>query len=144
MIDSPVKKFHCKAQAGGQKKKGSWENEFLPACSAARSAAVGWEATRPCVSKEARPAKIETFFSGRAQKSFSIKESILRALMIAVRGGEPLGEMPRRRRDISQDFVGNRFGFHSGGTAISFGTNSKLPDDDIRSPGPAALGGSRN
>jgi hypothetical protein len=32
MIDSPVKKFHCKAQAGGQKKKGSWENEFLLAC----------------------------------------------------------------------------------------------------------------
>ena len=32
-------------------------------------------------------------------------------------GGEPLGGMPRRRRGISPDFAGNRFGFHSGGTA---------------------------
>jgi len=32
----------------------------LPACSARRRQAVGWEAARPCVSKEAKPAKIDS------------------------------------------------------------------------------------
>ncbi len=55
---------------------GSGGNEFLPACSAARSAAVGWEAARPCVSREAKPAKIDSLiekdFCARLLKNVSI------------------------------------------------------------------------
>ncbi|RMF97978.1 MAG: hypothetical protein D6734_01010 [Candidatus Schekmanbacteria bacterium] len=36
---SPAKKFQGEAQAGGQKGRESGGNEFLPVCSAARSAA---------------------------------------------------------------------------------------------------------
>jgi hypothetical protein len=53
----PAEKRRVVRQAG-KKKRGCGGNEFLPACSAARSAAVGWEAARPCVSKEAKPAKV--------------------------------------------------------------------------------------
>jgi hypothetical protein len=56
----PAKKIRVVQQQAGKKKRGSGGNEFLPACSAARSAAVGWEAARPCVSKEAKPAKIDS------------------------------------------------------------------------------------
>jgi len=47
-----------KLKQAGKKKKGCGENEFLPASSAARGAAVGWETARPCVSKEAKPTKL--------------------------------------------------------------------------------------
>jgi len=72
----PPKNFIAKLKQAGKKKKGCGENEFLPACSAARSAAVGWEAARPCVSKEAKPAKIdsliERIFYARPLKNVSI------------------------------------------------------------------------
>jgi hypothetical protein len=65
---APPKNFIAKLKQTSKKKKGCGENEFLPACSAARSAAVGWETARPCESKEAKPAKID-----------SLIEKILRA-----------------------------------------------------------------
>jgi hypothetical protein len=51
----PAEKIRFVQQAG-KKKRGSGGNEFLPACSAPK-ARQGLEATRPCVSKEAKPAK---------------------------------------------------------------------------------------
>jgi len=59
---SPSEKSVGGFQQAGKKKKGRGENEFLPACSAALRAAVGREAARPCVSKEAKPAKIVSLF----------------------------------------------------------------------------------
>jgi hypothetical protein len=56
----------------------------LPACSAARSAAVGWEAARPCSSKEAKPSKIdslieiEKIFCARLLKNVSIFAGFVR------------------------------------------------------------------
>jgi len=73
---APPKNFIAKFKQTGKKKKGCGENEFLPACSAARSAAVGWEAARPCSSKEAKPAKIdsliEKIFCAHPLKNVSI------------------------------------------------------------------------
>jgi len=54
----PSEKIRSVQQAG-KKKRGSGGNEFLPACSAPK-AGRGWEADRPCVSKEAKPAKIDS------------------------------------------------------------------------------------
>jgi hypothetical protein len=72
----PPKKIWAKPKQAGKKKKGCGENEFLPACSARRRRAVGWEAARPCVSKEAKPAKIDSFneriFCARPLKNVSI------------------------------------------------------------------------
>jgi hypothetical protein len=71
----PAKKIRFVQQAG-KKKRGSGGNEFLPACSAALCAAVWWGAARPCVSKEAKPAKIDSLiekeFCARPLKELSI------------------------------------------------------------------------
>jgi hypothetical protein len=64
-------KGKAKFKQAGKKKKGCGENEFLPACSAARSAAVGWEAARPCLSKEAKPAKIDSLIE--IEKIFCVR-----------------------------------------------------------------------
>jgi len=49
---------------------------------AARSAAVGWEAARPCSSKEAKPAKIDSLiekdFCARPLKNVSIFTGFVR------------------------------------------------------------------
>jgi len=76
----PSEKIRSEKQAG-KKKKGCGGNEFLPACSAVRSAAVGWGAARPCSSKEA-PAKIdsliERIFCVRPLKNVSIFAGFVR------------------------------------------------------------------
>ena len=54
----------------------------MPVCSAALRAAVGWEAARPCSSKEAKPAKIDSLiekdFCGRPLKDLSIFAGFVR------------------------------------------------------------------
>ena len=78
----PPKKIWAKPKQAGKKKKGCGENEFLPACSARRRRAVGWEAARPCVSKEVKPAKIdsliEIIFCARPLKNVSIFAGFVR------------------------------------------------------------------
>ncbi len=70
----PAEKIRSVQQAG-KKKRGSGGNEFLPACSAPK-ARWWWEAAHPCVSKEAKPAKIvsliEKEFCARPLKDLSI------------------------------------------------------------------------
>ena len=74
-IIPPPEKFCPSAKQAGKKGGGLGEGIFArQLCPAKRD--WGWEAARPCVSKEAKPAKIETSFKGRAQKVFSNKESI--------------------------------------------------------------------
>jgi len=67
-----------RARCGG----GEGEETPCPRASAARSAAVGWEAARPCVSKEAKPAKIvsliEKDFCARSLKDLSIFADFVR------------------------------------------------------------------
>jgi len=79
---APPKNFIAKLKQTGKKKKGCGENEFLPVCSAALRAAVGWEAARPCSSKEAKPAKIDSLiekdFCGRPLKDLSIFAGFVR------------------------------------------------------------------
>ena len=76
----PSEKISSEKQAG-KKKKGSWENEFLSACSAPK-AQWGWEAACPCASKSAKPAKIvsliEKIFCARPLKDLSISAGFAR------------------------------------------------------------------
>jgi hypothetical protein len=78
----PSEKTLSGFQRAGKKKKGCGENEFLPACFARRRRAVGWEAARPCVSKEAKPAKIDSLmekrFCARPLKNVSIFAGFVR------------------------------------------------------------------
>jgi len=72
----------AKPKQAGKKKKGCGENEFLPACSARRRRAVGREAARHCVSKDTKPAKIdsliERIFCARPLKDLSIFAGFVR------------------------------------------------------------------
>jgi hypothetical protein len=81
-VPPPSEKIAGGFEQAGKKKKGSGENEFLPACSARRRRAVGWEAARPCASKEAKPAKIdsliEEIFCARPLKNVSIFAGFVR------------------------------------------------------------------
>ena len=106
---SPPKKIRSVRQAG-KKKKGCGENEFLPACSARRRRAVGWEAARPCVSKEVKPAKIdsliEIIFCARPLKNVSIFAGFVRRQTASRWAGLPpcgrqlVGVLP----EMSSDF----------------------------------------
>jgi hypothetical protein len=81
-------------------------NEFLPACSAPK-ARQGWEAARPCVSREAKPAKIvsltEKIFCARPLKELSIFAGFAPPL-----SGEPLGGLARSARQLVQSEKGSR------------------------------------
>ena len=70
----PAEKSRVEKQAG-KKKRGSGGNKFLPACSV-QKARLGWEAARLCVSREAKPAKIDSLiekeFCARPLKNVSI------------------------------------------------------------------------
>jgi hypothetical protein len=63
-----------------KKKKRCGENEFLPVCPAARSAAVGWEAARPCSNKEVKPAKIDSSIEKSFTRAHQKMFQFLRAL----------------------------------------------------------------
>jgi hypothetical protein len=71
----------CSEKQAGKKKKGCGENEFLPVCFAPK-ARWWWEAARPCVSKSAKPAKIdsliERIFCARPLKDLSIFAGFVR------------------------------------------------------------------
>ena len=92
----------------------------MPACSSVPKARLGWEAARPCVSKEAKPAKIDSLiekifcacplknvsiFTGFVQRS--PKESLRDPTGQA--GGEPLGGIAARRAAISRGSAGDEF-----------------------------------
>jgi len=64
LICSPAKKLG-EAQAGGQKGRGVWGKEFLPACSAARSAA--WGGKRRRILRQQK---------GKAENFSSLKEKL--------------------------------------------------------------------
>ncbi len=103
----PAEKIHSVQQAG-KKKRGCGGNEFLPACSAPK-VRQGWEAARPCISKEAKPAKIvsliEKNFCARPLKNVSIFAGFARR-QAASRGG---GFLPVRAEIVAQ----NRFALRS-------------------------------
>ena len=69
---------------------------------------LGWEAARPCVSKEAKPAKIdsliEKIFCACPLKNVSIFTGFVQRS-----GGEPLGGIAARRAAISRGSAGNEF-----------------------------------
>jgi len=71
---SPASPAEWASKQASKKEGGLGEGIFARLLSAPK-ARSGWEAARP-VSKEAKPAKIPFSFNGRAQKSFSIKETI--------------------------------------------------------------------
>lgn len=74
-VPPPSEKIAGGFQQVGKKKGGFGGNEFLPACSAPK-ARWWWEAAHPCVSKEAKPAKIDSLiekeFCARPLKDLSI------------------------------------------------------------------------
>jgi hypothetical protein len=61
-----------------------WKRFLTPAALSARSAAVEWEAVRPCLGKKAKPAKIdslieiEKIFCARPPKNVSIFAGFVR------------------------------------------------------------------
>jgi len=63
----PPEKFCPSAKQAGKKKRGCGGNEFLPACSAARSAAVGWEAAAHSASAEGQSRKF-FYLKGKIEK----------------------------------------------------------------------------
>jgi len=93
------------------KRKGVWGKEFLSDCSAARSAAVGWEAARPCVSKEAKPAKIdsliERIFCARPLKNVSIFAGFVRRQAASRWAGLPPAgrQLVRVLLEMSSNFI---------------------------------------
>ena len=88
----PPKKNLGEAQAGGQKGRGWGEGIFARLLSAPKER-LGWEAARPCVSKEAKPVKIdsliEKIFCACPLKNVSIFTGFVQRS-----GGEPLPAAP--------------------------------------------------
>jgi hypothetical protein len=90
--DSPSasEKILAKPRSRWAKRREGGENEFLPACSAPK-ARQGWEAARPCVSKESKPAKIVSLIVRQlADCARFLKEKEIFGLC-PPSGGEPLG-----------------------------------------------------
>jgi len=85
---SPPKKIRSVRQAG-KKKKGCGENEFLPACSARRRRAVGWESVSAIPALAGRQNRIifvsliEKNFGGarikKCKENFSVLSTVRRA-----------------------------------------------------------------
>jgi hypothetical protein len=101
----PSEKIRSVQQAG-KKKKGCGENEFLPACSAPK-ARWGREAARPCVSKETKPAKIDSLiekdFCARPLKNVSIFAGFARRQAASRWVG-----LARGARQLVQSKIGSR------------------------------------
>jgi len=113
----------CCCPAGGQKGRGSGEGIFARLLTAPK-ARLGWEAARPCTSKEAKPAKIvsliEKIFCARPLKE---KRNFCGLCLLRHWRSEPLGGIAAHSAAIKsrcQDFVQNRFEFCSKDTAIIF------------------------
>jgi len=95
--------------SGRRAKRKGGGKEFLPACSARRRRAMGWEAARPCVSKEAKPAKIvsliERIFCARPLKNVSIFAGFVRRQAASRWAG-----LARGARQLVQSEKGSRKG----------------------------------
>ena len=84
-------------QQSGKKEGGSGGGNFCPpACRASRG--MGWEAARPCVSKEAKPAKISFLNWKKLRAPDQKKKKFLRALLAAVRRRAAGVGIPRAKR----------------------------------------------
>ena len=104
----PPKKIRAKPKQAGKKEGGLGEGIFARLLCPPK-AGWGWEAARPCVSKEAKPAKIDSLIVRQlADCARPLKNVSIFAGFAPPSGGEPLGGLARGARQLVQPEKGSR------------------------------------